>query len=180
MNESPKGSPEKMKSKLTPEELKRIEGGVKRAEMLAKVLDDAYLDPLIGAFLPEGGDAATALAGLYIVYEAKKAGMSGFELTKMIGRTGFDFLSGAIPIVGDLFDFFYKSNKKNAEVLRKHFEEISAGADMTNELEADLIERDRTKEQKDLKGLNLPKGLKDLKKLKGKVGPREGKEKRAA
>jgi hypothetical protein len=152
IKESPKTSPDKMKKKMSPEELKRIESGVKRAELLAKVLDDAYLDPIIGLF-EGGGDAATALAGLYIIYEADKAGMSTVELTKMIGRTGFDFLAGNIPIVGDIFDFFYKSNKKNAEVLRKHFEEISTGVDMTNEMEADLAQRDRSKERKDLKGL---------------------------
>ncbi|MBI5422036.1 DUF4112 domain-containing protein [Candidatus Peregrinibacteria bacterium] len=153
MKESAREMPEKMKVKMTPEELKRIEAGVKRAEKLADLLDDKYLDPIIGLFFPEGGDAATALAGLYILYEAKKANMSTWELTKMVGRTSFDFLHGAIPVVGDVMDFVYKSNKKNAEALRKHFEEISAGADMTNELEQDLVERERSKERKDLKGL---------------------------
>jgi hypothetical protein len=151
MKESSKSSPEKMKTKMSPEELKRIESGVKRAELLAKVLDDAYLDPLLGLF-EGGGDAATAIAGLYIVYEAKKAGMSTWELTKMIGRQGFDFLAGDIPIVGDLFDFVYKSNKKNAKVLRKHFEEISQNADMTNGMEKDLVEKDRANEREDLRG----------------------------
>ncbi len=167
MKESPKSNPEKMKAKLKPEELKRIEAGVKRAEGLAKILDDAYLDPILGLF-EGGGDAASALAGLYIVYEAQRAGVSNWELAKMIGRQGFDFVAGDIPIVGDIFDFFYKSNKKNAEVLRKHFEEISKNVDMTEAMEKDLVERDRTKERKDLKG------------LKRRVGPREGKEKRAA
>jgi hypothetical protein len=152
MKESPKSNPEKMKRKLSPEELKRIEAGVKRAEKLADLLDDKYLDPLIGLF-EGGGDAATALAELYIVYEAQRAGMSKWELAKMIGRQGFDFLAGDIPVVGDIFDFVYKSNKKNAEALRKHFEEISKNADMTEEMEEDLVERDRTKEQKDLIGL---------------------------
>lgn len=141
-----------MKVKMTPEELKRIEAGVKRAEKLADLLDDKYLDPIIGLFFPEGGDAVTAIAGLYIIYEAKKAKMPTWELAKMVGRTSFDFLAGDIPILGDLFDFIYKSNKANAEALRKHFDEIDAGDDMTNELEQDLVERERSKERKDLKG----------------------------
>ncbi len=150
--ESPKPSPEKMRKKLSPKEIKRIEDGVKRAERLADLLDDKYLDPLIGLW--EGaGDAATALAGLYIVYEAQRAGVSNWELAKMVGRQGYDFLLGDLPIAGDIFDFFYKSNKKNAEVLRKHFEDISVGVDMTNEMEQDLVARDRTRERKDLKGL---------------------------
>lgn len=173
MKESPKTSPEK--KQLSPDDLKRIEVGVKNAEFLAKVLDDAYLDPIIGAFFPEGGDAATAVAGLYIVYEARKAGMSNWELAKMLGRTGFDFLHGAIPIVGDFFDFFYKSNKKNAEVLRRHFDKISQGMDMTRQFEMDLAQRDRTKERQDLRGKILPFPKKQQKK-KGGQAPQEWKE----
>ena len=162
INEKPKSSIEK--KQLNPDDLKRIEVGVKNAEFLAKVLDDAYVDPLVGAFFPEGGDAVTAVAGLYIIYEAKKAGMSSWELTKMLGRTGFDFLSGSIPIVGDVFDFFYKSNKKNSEILRKHFDKISQGVDMTRQFEEDLAQRDRTKERQDLRGKIIPLQKKQAKK----------------
>jgi hypothetical protein len=138
------------KKNVGPEELKRIGAGVKRAELLAKVLDDAYVDPIVGLW--EGsGDAATAVAGLYIVYEAKKAGVPPFELAKMVGRTGMDFLVGSIPIVGDIFDFLYKSNKKNADVLRKHFDKISQGVDVTKEEEEMLVDKDRNKERNDLK-----------------------------
>jgi hypothetical protein len=156
--EAPKSQPEK--NRMSPEELKRIKQGVKRAEELAFVLDDMYVDPIVGFFFPEGGDAATAIAGLYIIYEAKKAGVSAFEITKMIGRTGFDFLIGSIPIIGDIFDVLYKSNKMNAEVLRKHFDEISQGVDTTTEDEELLVEKDRSKEKKDLKGLGKNKGKK--------------------
>jgi Domain of unknown function (DUF4112) len=165
MEEESKKSPEKMRGKMTPEELKRIEGGVKRAEKLAEILDDYYLDPIIG--LLEGtGDAATALAGLYIVYEARQAHMPKWELAKMLGRQAIDFLIGEIPVGGDLFDFVYKSNKKNAAVLRKHFEDIRQNADMTEEMEEDLAESDRSKELKDLKGLKEKVSTK-----KGKVIP---------
>lgn len=108
---------------LSQEELKKIEKGVKRAELLATTLDTAMLDPILGIFMG-GGDAATGLAGLYILYQAKKAGISHWELTKMLGRQTIDFAAGSIPILGDIFDFVYKSNRKNAEALRKHFEKI--------------------------------------------------------
>jgi hypothetical protein len=108
---------------LSKEELKKIEKGVKRAELLATTLDTAMVDPILGIFMGEG-DAATAVAGLYIVYQAQKAGMSYWELTKMLGRQTIDFAAGTIPILGDIFDFVYKSNKANAEALRHHFEQI--------------------------------------------------------
>lgn len=108
---------------LSPDELKKIEKGVKRSELLATTLDTAMLDPILGIFVGEG-DAATGLAGLYIVYQAQKAGMSYWELTKMLGRQTIDFAAGTVPILGDIFDFIYKSNKKNAQALRHHFEQI--------------------------------------------------------
>jgi len=111
------------KGELTKEELEKIRKGVKRAENLATVLDTAMVDPILGIFVG-AGDAATGLAGLYIVYEAQKAGMSNWQLAKMVGRQGLDFLIGDIPIIGDIFDFFYKGNKKNAAALRTHFEKI--------------------------------------------------------
>ncbi len=108
---------------LTPEELEEVKKGVVRAERLATVLDDGMLDPLIG-LVEGGGDAATALAGFYILQQAKKAGIPYHKLAIMAGRQALDFAGGSIPIVGDLFDFAYKSNKKNSAMLRKHFEKI--------------------------------------------------------
>lgn len=117
MKETPK------EKHLSKEELAEIKKGVERSEKLAFVLDTSMLDPIIG-LLEGAGDAATGIAGLYIIYQAKKAGMSNWELTKMLGRQGMDFLAGDIPIIGDIFDFVYKSNKTNAAALRAHFEKI--------------------------------------------------------
>lgn len=150
MQEIPNSEPEKMT--LSPEDLKRIEAGVKRAEKMATLLDQKMLDPIIGLLIPEGGDAITAFAGLYIIYEAKKADVPAMELAKMLGRTGVDFLSGAVPIVGDLFDFVYKSNTANAESLRKHFENISTGAEDPLLQEGELIAKDRAELREDIEG----------------------------
>lgn len=109
---------------ITNKELAEIKSKVERAELLANVLDKKMLDPILGLF-EGGGDAASALAALYIIHEAREIGISHFKLARMIGRTALDFGGGSIPIVGDIFDFVYKSNVKNAKTLRKHFEEIS-------------------------------------------------------
>jgi hypothetical protein len=111
------------KKGMSDKEMAQFKAGVERAELLAKVLDDAMLDPLVG-LLPGGGDAASALAGLYIIYQAKKLDMPYHKLAIMLGRQALDFGGGTLPIIGDVFDFAYKSNKANAQMLRKHFEEI--------------------------------------------------------
>ena len=108
---------------ISDKELAEIKAGVERAKLLSKLLDDAMLDPLGGIFAGNG-DAATALAGLYIIYQADKIGLPYHKLAMMCGRQTLDFAAGSVPIIGDIFDFIYKSNKTNAEILRKHFEEI--------------------------------------------------------
>lgn len=149
MDEKPTEAPQQgnEKPKFSSEDLKTMKKRVERAEALATLLDKGMLDPIIGALIPEGGDAATALAGLYIIYEAKQADMSAWELSKMLGRTGFDWLSGSVPIVGDLFDFVYKSNVANSKALREHFEKIKSEA-----VEEMLISQERQDLKEDIEG----------------------------
>ena len=102
--------------------LERIQGNVKRAEFVADLMDSKFLDPIIGAVFPEIGDAVTALPAVYIIWEAKRAGMDKMELAKMIGRMGVDVVAGAVPVAGDAADVVYKSNEANAKALREYFE----------------------------------------------------------
>jgi len=102
--------------------LKRIEGSVKRAEFVADMMDSKMLDPIIGAVFPEIGDAITALPAVYIMWEAKRAGMDKMDMAKMIGRTAVDVVAGAVPVAGDAADVVYKSNEANAKALREYFE----------------------------------------------------------
>jgi hypothetical protein len=41
----------------------------------------------------------------------------------MAGNILLDSTVGAIPIIGDLFDAGYKSNRRNLELLRRHYHE---------------------------------------------------------
>lgn len=100
-------------------------------ERLTHLLDDAYrvpgtnfrvgLDTLIG-LVPGLGDVATTAMSAYLIYQARQAGASKWVITRMIGNVGLDFVVGAIPIVGDLFDAFWKSNRRNTKLLKRHFE----------------------------------------------------------
>jgi len=135
---------------MTPEKIEKIRERVESAEGVANVLDSKYLDSLLG-LIPGVGDAASAMAGLYIIYEARKSGVGAWELSKMLGRTGFDFLAGTTPAIGDFFDSLYKSNEKNAKALRKHFEQIESGIDTAVQDEKLLVESDREEELRVLK-----------------------------
>ncbi len=100
-----------------------------RFERLTHFLDDAFKvpgtslrigwDTLIG-FVPGLGDMITAMLSGYLIYEAKQLGASRWVLTRMVGNVALDFLIGAIPLLGDVFDAFFKSNRRNSRLLKKH------------------------------------------------------------
>ena len=52
-----------------------------------------------------------------------KKGASGKALSLMILNILLDATIGAIPILGDLFDLFFKANRRNLDLFQAHFEE---------------------------------------------------------
>ncbi|MEO6717038.1 MAG: DUF4112 domain-containing protein [Novosphingobium sp.] len=108
----------------------------RRIEALEKLLERAFivpginrpigLDAIVG-LLPVAGDTIAALMGLYIVWEARNLGMSKWQLARMLGSVGTDWLLGAVPLVGDVFDFFYRSNSINLKRIRRHLDRHHPG-----------------------------------------------------
>jgi hypothetical protein len=85
------------------------------------------LDAIVG-LVPVAGDAIGAVMGLYLVWEARNLGMSRWQMTRMLGNVGIDALVGAIPFVGVIADFLYRSNTRNLRIIRKHLERHHPGA----------------------------------------------------
>jgi hypothetical protein len=77
------------------------------------------LDPIIG-LIPGLGDAAGALLGGAILIEAMRSRVAHYTLLRMSGNIALDALIGAIPLLGDLFDFGWKANSKNLQLLERH------------------------------------------------------------
>jgi hypothetical protein len=76
--------------------------------------------------VPGIGDVAGAALGAYIVWEARNLGMSKWQLTRMSGNVGFDFLLGLIPWVGAIPDFLFRSNTRNLRMIRRHLDKHHA------------------------------------------------------
>lgn len=101
---------------------------LRRLDRLANVLDTCIpvpflrtrigIDGLIG-LVPGIGDAATGALSLYFVAEAWRLGVPVTTILRMLGNVGVDTVIGAIPVAGDLFDFAYKANRRNVELLRR-------------------------------------------------------------
>jgi hypothetical protein len=69
--------------------------------------------------IPVVGDVIAAAMGAWIVWEAHNLGMSKWHLARMSGNVGFDFLLGAIPWVGAIPDFFFRSNTRNLRIVKR-------------------------------------------------------------
>jgi len=78
-------------------------------------------DSLLG-LVPGIGDFAGALVGLAIVNEARRLGAPRHKMAKMIANIGVDTLVGAIPLLGDVFDVYFKSHRRNVQLILDHFE----------------------------------------------------------
>lgn len=73
------------------------------------------LDPLIG-LIPGIGDLIGALISMVIVARAVQAGVPRIAIARMMANITIDTVIGSIPLVGDAFDFAYKSNLKNLRI----------------------------------------------------------------
>jgi hypothetical protein len=78
------------------------------------------LDPILGAILPELGDALTAALSLSLVTVAFRQRVPKWVLARMLVNIALDAIFGAIPLVGDVFDFAFKANEKNLALIERH------------------------------------------------------------
>jgi len=126
-----------LRSHAAADFLRDMTAGMSHEERLAQVrwlasmMDDRFgvpgtklrfgLDSVLGLF-PGLGDVLTSAIALLIVHHAWQAGASKLTLARMLGNVGLDFIVGAAPFIGDLFDFVFKANRKNQRLLERHLD----------------------------------------------------------
>lgn len=76
------------------------------------------LDALIG-LIPNVGDISTSLVSFYILIAGVRYGVPKITLVRMAFNIGLDYVIGVIPFIGDAFDFFWKANKQNMDLIRE-------------------------------------------------------------
>jgi hypothetical protein len=59
------------------------------------------------------------LASFYILVAGVRYGVPKITLLRMAFNIGLDYVVGAIPFIGDAFDFFWKANKQNMDLIRE-------------------------------------------------------------
>jgi hypothetical protein len=95
---------------------------------LAEILDRRFtipgtsiqigLDPIIG-LIPGVGDALASLAGSVILLVAAQSQLPKIVLVRMSLNIALNGMVGAIPVLGDLFSLWFKSNVRNVELLER-------------------------------------------------------------
>lgn len=86
------------------------------------------LDGLIG-LIPGVGDVVGGGLSTWILYQAYKQGVPKTVLARMVVNIFIDTVIGFIPLIGDLFDFIWKANAKNATLLARHKEDLITAKD---------------------------------------------------
>lgn len=99
----------------------------KSLDDLARYLDGLFrvpgtdwrfgLDALIG-LIPNVGDTVTSFASFYILVAGVRYGVPKITLLRMAFNIAVDYLVGSIPFIGDAFDFIWKANQQNMNLIR--------------------------------------------------------------
>ena len=76
------------------------------------------LDPLM-SLIPFVGSIVPAVLGSAIIFDAVRLRTPLPILLRMVFNYGIDWLFGSVPIIGNVFDFMWRSNTKNLKLLER-------------------------------------------------------------
>lgn len=77
------------------------------------------LDPIIG-LLPGVGDSADALISAFLIARSARHGVPKIILARMALNVLINTVGGALPVIGDAFSVWWKSNAMNLALLQKY------------------------------------------------------------
>jgi len=105
-----------------------------RVEAMEKLLERLFVIPgtrqpigldAILDLIPVVGDVAGAALGAYIVWEARNLGMSKWQMSRMLGNVGINWLLGllsVVPVIGVIPDLLFRSNTYNLRIIKRHLD----------------------------------------------------------
>lgn len=106
----------------------RNDQALARYTLLTNLFDQAFrvpgtgwrfgLDAIIG-LVPGAGDLVGALVGAYGILVARQLGAPVAVQGRMLLNLAVDALVGAIPLLGDVFDFAFKAHVRNRVLLER-------------------------------------------------------------
>ena len=109
----------------------------KSLDRLGWLMDDLFRIPVLGwrfgldailGLIPAFGDTSTSLVSFYILASAVRYRVPKITLLRMGLNIAIDYAVGSVPVVGDLFDAWWKSNQMNLALLKQRAEVSAAQA----------------------------------------------------
>jgi hypothetical protein len=107
---------------------------IEQLRKIAELLDGQFripgtniefgLDAIIG-LIPGVGDLVSGAVSVWLIHEARRLGAPRWLIARMAWNVAVDVGIGVVPVVGDLFDAAWKANRKNIELLSRHFEKAA-------------------------------------------------------
>lgn len=130
-------------------EREAVEAAVARITTMARLMDALFVipgtrirlgfDALLG-LVPVLGDLISQAISTYIIWEARRLGVSKLTLMRMFANTLVDTVFGVVPVAGDVFDVAFRANMKNLALLQRHLEKhgyLAAAGDGAPIIEGD-------------------------------------------
>ena len=103
---------------------------------LSKLMDSQFrvpgtaikfgFDSIVG-LIPGVGDAVTIVVPLWVLYQAHSSGVRKRTLARMLGNIAVDATVGVVPVLGDIFDVYWKANVRNLRLLESELNKTKAG-----------------------------------------------------
>lgn len=100
-----------------------------RVEKLVDLMEQRYhipgtdfrfgLDAVIG-LVPGFGDFMGMVIGAVVILEALRLRAPWVVIGRMAVNLWLDGMIGAVPLVGDLWDFWFKANRRNLRLLERY------------------------------------------------------------
>ncbi|KAF9166010.1 hypothetical protein DFQ26_008856 [Actinomortierella ambigua] len=135
---------------LTPHEVEILAKVKRRAKALDTAIDLGFakigLDPIIG-LIPVAGDVVTTAMGLNVVRTAKQADIPDWLVRKMLLNVAIDFGMGFVPVIGDIGDFMFKANARNARLFEEFLYERAARRAENDQAQERYDQQQRLKQQ---------------------------------
>ena len=112
----------------------RDEEAQARLQRIALILDSRWHIPGTGirfgadavlSLIPGIGPVLPTAVSAYLIWEARRLGMSTGTLLRMVGNVALDALISAVPVAGTISDVFFRANLRNMALLRQHLERRS-------------------------------------------------------
>ncbi|MDP3469259.1 MAG: DUF4112 domain-containing protein [Daejeonella sp.] len=111
---------------------KKLSPKLNWAERVSYLMDEKFrvpgtnfrfgIDPLLN-LIPVLGGVSGFVVSFVLVLTLARYGLSRKVLILMLLNIILDSTIGAIPIVGQIFDFAYKSNSRNIRLMKEYYEE---------------------------------------------------------